>query len=65
MKNKLKINEILKLLGPFIIAIGVTLIVNFILKSSVTNVSPTVLIFGILILLIGITINIKSNKKEN
>ncbi|EOR19944.1 hypothetical protein A500_19339 [Clostridium sartagoforme AAU1] len=65
MKNKLKTNKKLKLLGPFIIAIGVTLILNFILKSSVTSVSPTVLIFGILILLIGITINIKSNKKEN
>lgn len=65
MKNKLKTNKKLKLLGPFIIAIGVTLILNFILKSSVTSVSPTVLIFSILILLIGITINIKSNKKEN
>lgn len=65
MKNKLKTNKKLKLLGPFIIAIGVTLILNFILKSSVTSVSLTVLIFGILILLIGITINIKSNKKEN
>lgn len=65
MKNKLKTNKKLKLLGPFIIAIGITLILNFILKSSVTSVSPTVLIFGILILLIGITINIKSNKKEN
>ncbi|MPM12342.1 hypothetical protein SDC9_58695 [bioreactor metagenome] len=55
----------MKFLGPFVISIGVVLIVNSILKSYVTNVSSTGLIFGILILLIGIIINIKSKKKEN
>ena len=55
----------MKFLGPFVISIGVVLIVNSILKSYVTNVSSTGLIFSILILLIGIIINIKSKKKEN
>ncbi|MGN0027139.1 MAG: hypothetical protein ACI33I_09090, partial [Clostridium sp.] len=65
MKNTLKTNKILGFFGHVIITIGVTLIFNFIVTSSVTNVSPTRLLFGILILLIGIIINIKSNKKEN
>ena len=65
MKNTLKTNKILGFFGRVIITIGVTLIFNFIVTSSVTNVSPTRLLFGILILLIGILINIKSNKKEN
>ncbi|MCI6693040.1 MAG: hypothetical protein MR510_11280 [Clostridium sp.] len=65
MKNTLKTNKILGFFGRVIITIGVTLIFNFIVTSSVTNVSPTRLLFGILILLIGIIINIKSNKKEN
>ena len=65
MKNTLKTNKILGFFGRVIITIGVTLILNFIVTSSVTNVSPTRLLFGILILLIGIIINIKSNKKEN
>jgi uncharacterized membrane protein HdeD (DUF308 family) len=52
-------------LGIFLIVVGSGLIARNASEYYQTNESHMGLIFGILILLIGIIINIKSNKKEN